>query len=373
MGKDSVHSPFNNPKKKLFFIFLPLLIGAFLFFGGLGVELFYVKLYGVFFALLLVGLVLTLKEKLLLPKEFRLYFLFLLVFGLNVFWSQYRFATLEQLFLFTSGGLFWIALYNIYREFGQWLDKIVIVLGLLFGGLFILNRYWGDTQTRPWSLFLPFSGYLNHNNIGDFWAPVLIIVVYSIVIRPKKYIYWFLAVSGVYFLLESQSRSAYVAFAIGVYYLLKETRFVINYHKILYIFVFIGISLFLFTGSYKTVIFSRPYFVQALVGLAHNPFGVGVGNFGLISTDVNNWIFGLSGPSVAVHNIVLETFSGMGIMGTVFIVWLIKTSMNLWKKKGRLGLVYRASFFTLLTNFIFLGISQKLSLNEVKKAPPLLL
>jgi len=336
-----------------FWILVSGLLGSFLFLAGLGVEPFYIKVYGVLVSLLLIGLAWLWKGKVALPKSFKFYLLFLLLFAISLIWSQDRKFSFEQLLLFLSGGLFWIAFYNLSAEFGRWLDRIVVILGVVFGGLFILNHFWGEVRIRPWGLFLPYTSYYNHNNIGDFWAVVLTIVLFHLIKNKRNVALWILVLLGTYLLFMSQSRAAHVALAVGVIYLAEVEGWIKKYKRLIMITLFLIAVLFLTISAQKTTLFSRQYFVQALVGLFHNPFGVGVGNFGLISTDPANWILGLSHPSIVVHNIVLEIIAGMGILGIVFAVWLVKVSVDLWNRQNKKTLVYQASFFALTANFLF--------------------
>jgi len=148
-----------------------------------------------------------------------------------------------------------------------------------------------------------------------------------------------------------QSRSSYVALAVGVYYLLRNHGIDLKYRNLLVGFVLLAAVLFISTGAFKTTLFIRPYYAQSLVGLVHNPLGVGVGNFGFISTDPENWILRLSAPSQVVSNIVLEMISGIGILGIVFAFWFFKVALEIWQKKEPRSLVYRAIFLGLATNF----------------------
>ena len=168
-----------------FWLIISTILGVFLFLAGLGVELFYVKAYGVFVSLLMVGLAWFWKGKIRLPETFKLYALFLAFFLISLIWSRDWKFSFEHFLLFLSGGFFWIAFYNLRSEFGRWLDKIVITLGLIFGGLFVLNNYWGEIQVRAWSLFLPHVSFLNHNNIGDYWSVVMATLVFYLIRKPK--------------------------------------------------------------------------------------------------------------------------------------------------------------------------------------------
>ena len=340
-------------KRKTFWKLVLIVLGVFLFLAGLGIELLFVKICGLLIAVLLLALVWVWKRKLKLPPGIILYVLFLLAFEASLIWSRNRGVTAGHLASFIAGGLFWIAFYNLSSEFSRWLDKIIVILGLVFGGMFIVNHYFGEVLVRPWSLYLPYTHYLNHNNIGDLWALVLTIVAFYLIGKPKNLWCWGLVSLGFYFLAMSQSRSAYVALAVGVIYLAKSQGWTAKYRKILTVFVFLTLALFLFIGGQKSILFSRQYYLQALLGLIHNPFGVGVGNFGVISLDSANHIWGLSGYSSVVHNIVLEIIAGMGVLGVVFVVWLIKRLLELWYREDQQNLIYRAAFFALTANLFF--------------------
>jgi hypothetical protein len=150
-----------------------------------------------------------------------------------------------------------------------------------------------------------------------------------------------------------QSRSSYVALAVGVIYLFQRHSLASKYRNIMAGFLVLAAVLFVLTGAFKTTLFIRPYYVQALVGLVHHPLGVGVGNFGFISTDPENWLLGLSGPSQVVSNIVLEMISGIGILGISFALWFFRILLVLWMRVEPKSLVYHAVFFVLAANFFF--------------------
>ena len=172
--------------QELFWKLVLVLLCVFLFLAGLGVELFFIKISGLLVGMLLLGLAWLWKRKLKLPAGIVLYALFLLAFELSLFWSRNRVVSIEYLVLFISGGFFWVAFYNLSSEFSPWLDKIIVILGLVFGGMFIVNHYFGEVLIRPWSLYLPYTNYLNHNNIGDLWALVLTITAFYLIGKSKS-------------------------------------------------------------------------------------------------------------------------------------------------------------------------------------------
>jgi hypothetical protein len=338
---------------KNFWKLVLIVLGVFLFLAGLGIELLFVKICGLLIAVLLLSLVWIWKRKLKLPPGIILYLLFLLAFEASLIWSRNRGITAGHLVSFIAGGLFWIAFYNLSDEFGSWLDKVIIALGIAFGGMFIASHYFGETPIRPWSLYLPYTAYFNHNNIGDFWALVLVVVSFYLIKKPKSFLYWGLVPLGFYFLAMSQSRSAYIALLVGIVYLFKSQGWITKYKKIFTVLVFSTLALFLFIGSQKSILLSRQYYLQGLMGLIHNPFGVGMGNFSIISLDPANHLWGLSAYSSVAHNLILEVAAGMGLLGIFFVVWWVRRLVELWDRKDKKNLIYRTAFFTLTANLFF--------------------
>jgi len=353
------------------------ILSVVLLIAGFGVEIFYVNLSGVLLTLLLLGIIWKKKRKLKLPKGAFLYLLFLLIFEISLFLhDENRGLGFSYFLLYLAGGGFWLLGYNLKKEIYKYFDKVIVGLGIIFAGLyFVFNYIIPNPKVKALSLFLPYTRFMNHNNIGDLWAVVLIVVIFYLIKNLKNAWYWLLMVLGIFLLYKSQSRSAYVALIVGVLYLFNSKDWVEKYKKIFYGLVIIGIVLFLITGVQKSTLFQRPYYIQSIAGLIDNPMGVGIGNFGTISNNEKYHIWGLGDFSLWVHNIVLEILSGLGIWGGVFVVWLVKISKEVWEKKDKKTLIYRAVFFCLLTNMMFhstyflptmlwmwmvsLGISQK--------------
>lgn len=359
--------------------------------GGLGVETVLVQNIGVLVGVLLIALIWLQKRIIHLPKFILPYSIFLilsLVHTLTVSVDVKK--SLEVFSLFLAGGLLWIVIYNLRKELTPYsssantvelaprmkrrseqtfralreylaaccevfyFDKLIIVLGLIFAGLYFYNNFFGDPSiVRPWSLFLDYSAYRNHNNIGDLWAVVLIVVISYLLKNPKNIFFWMTAFLGGYLLFISQSRSALVALTAGVLYLAKEKGWIGKYKTIFSLFITISIALFLIIGTQKTTLFTRQYYVQGLLGFIHNPQGVGVGNFDIISRNPENHILGLSHFSSVAHNIVLEMVTGLGILGFVFVYWLVKVMAQIWDDKNKKNLVYKAVFIALFVNFFF--------------------
>lgn len=332
-----------------------VLLGSLLFFGGLGVEVEVVQYFGILMGILLLSLVRLQKGKIKFPPFIVIYSLFLILFLINSFFiSVDTKKSLDVFSLFLGGGLFWVIAYNLREEPIFKFDKLIVLLGLFFAGLYFVNESFGNPfNVKPWSLYLPFSGFYNHNNIGDLWALVLTIIAFYLVKNPKSILHWIFVLIGTYLLVISQSRAALAALFIGVFYIAREKGLIEKNKKAFMIFVLTITIIFLYFGLQKTTLLTRPYYIQGILGILQNPQGVGVGNFRVISEDPSNHILGLSGFSSAAHNVVIEIVTGLGILGFVFVYWLTKVIQKLWVRKNLKNLVYKAVFFALTINFFF--------------------
>lgn len=334
--------------------FVLLLAGMILLLGGLGVETLFVQLFGVLAGLLILNLTALQGKRIKLPRSIFLYALFLLVFIINSFViSVDTKKSLEVFSLFLGGGLFWIAFYNLKSQLSPRFAKLTVFLGVVFAGLYIYNSYLSTDIIRRLSLYTQSNAIRNHNHLGDLWALGLIVSAYYLSKKPKNLLYWAIWPLGLYLIVQSQSRAAIVALVSGILFLGFKSGAIEKYKKIFYGILLIAVGLFLYLGIQKPVLFSRPYFVQALFGFIRNPQGVGMGNFGVISSNPENQILGLSGFSYVAHNIVLEILTGVGIMGFIFVFWLYRVLVGLWKQKGKEGIVYSALFIALTANFFF--------------------
>lgn len=336
---------------KKYWHFILLLVGILLFFGGLGIEVVLVQYFGILMGLALLFLTKLWKGKIKLPHGFRIFALFLAVFLTSIIWSQDRRGSFEFLILFIGGGLFWLAFYNLKEKFRDGFPWVVIFLGLAFGGSFVICKYLGGPNFGYSSLFLFNTPAREHNHLGDFWALVLIVAAYLLAKKRKKLTLPLIGLGG-YFLAISLSRASYVALIAGILYLFSRKGFS-KHKKLVWFFIVSLIALFLYTGTIKSTLLSRPYFVQAIIGFLRHPLGVGVRNFAAISSDPANQLFGMKGFSILAHNIILEFMTGMGIFSLVFIVWLTKVIQGIWQNKSPKTLLFQALFITLGVNFLF--------------------
>jgi O-antigen ligase len=338
--------------KKNFWKFILVLVGALLVLGGLGIETDIVQYVGVAVGILLLVLSVVWRKKIELPPGSLLYIIFLALMLLSMTWSKDRQASFEYLVLFSGGGLFWAAFYNLKKEFEGGFDKLVIILGLIFGILFIVSSLLGGDLISGKSLYLHTSVYKNHNHLGDLWAVVVLISGYYL-IKTRKRLYWPIISLGICFLAISLSRAAYVALAAGLIYLFVKQNWLIKHKKALKLFALVFVGLFVFAGAQKITLFSRPYFVQGIVGFLRNPLGVGMGNFSIISSDLANHLWGMDAFSSIAHNIVLEILTGMGVFGFTFLAWLVIVLKDVWRNNKTKNIIYQALFVALGVNFFF--------------------
>lgn len=338
--------------KKNFWRFILVLIGALLVLGGLGIETSSVQYVGVVVGILLLTLSIVWRKRIEFPPGSLFYLIFLVLLLLSITWSKDREASFEYLVLFSGGGLFWVSFYNLKKEFEEEFGKLIIILGLIFGILFIASSLSGADSVNGKSLYLQASAFRNHNHLGDLWASVLVVVGY-LLIKKQKYLYWLIASVGVYFLAVSLSRGAYVALAAGIIYLFAKQNWLAKHKKALKLFVLVFVALFMFAGAQKLTLLSRPFFVQGIVGFIRNPLGVGMGNFSIISLDSANHLWGMSAFSSIAHNIILEILAGMGVFGFAFLAWLAIILKDYWHNNEKKDIIYQALFIALGVNFLF--------------------
>jgi len=288
-----------------------------------------------------------------LPPLFINYLLFLVLFAISLTWSKNLNLSLIYFFLFLSGLLFWIVSYNSKRDLKRF-DLLIILLGIVYGGIALFNLMSGDpTKAMPLSLVRYSVEALHHHHIGDLWAPILVVSA-LVFIKTNKALYLLLLPIGVYFLFLSLSRSAYVALVAGSIYVLWQLKMKRKYKYIFASLIAVSILLFFYAGTQKNTLPAHGgYLLQGLAGAASNPFGIGVGNFRLLTQETGFALFGLEGVTASAHNIVLEIVAGMGILSLSFILWLVAVLIAFAKDKSKDGIVFRVVFVTLTVNFFF--------------------
>jgi len=277
-------------------------------------------------AFLFLGIKLIQNVKIIIPKNFYIYIIFLVSLLIHSYMFDGRF---DYFFIFLSGGLYWFHFHNMKVIASKYFPNFLIFLGISMSLYFVYSYLNHTYYLSEANLFLPASKLINHNHIGDLWAIVLIPIAYQFINRKhnRHYIVIFI---GLIMIALSNSRSAIVALAVGITKINKKYSFAI---------FAICIILFIYFGIGKTTLFARPYFLEALYGLIKYPNGLGIGNFGKIASD-----------STLTHNIILEIISGMGVYSVIFIFWLFKVFQSVIKSDNTL---YIAIFLAIFTNFMF--------------------
>lgn len=322
---------------KSFYPYL-VLLGTLLFLGGLNYQKTLVEILGLALGFFLLLFLKIKHKKIKIPQFFLYYVIFLLVAAL---YSPIRFAnrsTYDYLLLFTSGGLFYLLAYNLKDKIGKALGWLTVILGILFLTGFILSFFvnlgipWGSGLVAPYTE--------NHHHLGDFWV-IPVLFLFERVRQKRKLRDIILLAVGIIVIVLSLSRSAYLALGLGVYLIFSEARLLI---------LALSALAFILTSVFKTTLFSRIYFLQAIDGIVKNPLGVGLGNFAMISEKLSTLLNNERVFSSLTHNLFLEILVGLGIFGLPFIFWFYKVVRAMFKKK--IG-IYTIIFFALSLNFFF--------------------
>ncbi|KKU04133.1 MAG: hypothetical protein UX88_C0001G0031 [Candidatus Woesebacteria bacterium GW2011_GWC2_47_16] len=327
-----------------------VLTGILLFLGGLGFERDLIQISGLIFGLISVLFVYLKNKKISFPYGFSYYLVFLLLALLTQIWSLGSQKGIEYLFLFTSGGLFWLFFYNLKldKKFSEIFGWSLIILGILFALIYLISVLLNEQLSWSFSLSAPYTQ--NHHHLGDFWVlPILFLL--NKIMGEKKILYWVLISLGISILAFSLSRSAYVSLLLGAAVMLKNHASQTIRKRFLPIGIFF-IVIFLLASFFKTTLYSRIYFLQGVVGVFKHPLGVGLGNFSIVSKELSRAFGSEPDFSTLAHNIFLEVLVGMGILGFAFLAWFFKVGKNILRSPSS-KTFYKAVFFALSANFFF--------------------
>ncbi len=319
------------------------------FFGSLGVGLFEVNVLSFLFFTVVLA-VLSLKIKLNIPPLFKSYLMFLLILLIGLSWSLDKISSFEFFIPFAVGALIWFIFYNLEIENSHFVG-LVIFLGVIFALFFLISLFNDNLKANPASLFSPIWVESRHVHLGDYWMVVFLFVLNLYLSEntfSKKLINLSLLLFAIFIIFISSSRSAMVGALVGAMGVLGS-RYGKRFDILKILFVFIFVLLFLTATTGKSVFTSRDYFIQGLVGLFHHPFGVGGGNFRLVSYDPKNQILWFNNTSSLAHNIFIEMISAVGIFGFYFIYIVL----NLVKEGIRIKTIYWLAFISLFINFFF--------------------
>lgn len=283
-------------------------------------------------------------KKITLPDTYGLYMIFIIALFVHTLLFN---GEIIFFWMFLSGGLFWVSIYNCKILAGKFFPKFLTALGILMALLFICFRTRGVTSLSPDNLFLPLQDWTIHNHIGDLWAIISVVLVFRLAkkLEPKELVLFFI---GLVIIALSSSRSAVISLAAGIIFLINRLQTegklkIQKKHANILAVAAIGIfsALLIYFGIRKPTLTARPYFMEAIMSIFKRPLGIGMGNFATVSPETN-----------IVHNIVLEVEAGMGVFSIIFIIWLYKVFVAVFVKRGG-EILYNALALTIFTNFFF--------------------
>ena len=317
-----------------FFLFTTMIIISV---GALGIFRELILYISIINSTLAIGFALLLNGEVKFPKNFIWYVLFLLATSIHNFVFK---GNLFFLMLFVSGGMMWLQIFNYKDIFLEYFSKLLIALGILMAILYVYSSYQSIELPNLVSLFAPATSYIKHSNIGDFWS-IIMVSLFVGYVSKKSIINLPIFIFGLVFVIISLSRDAILTFLTGSYFAYTKLQPNKNLGKIIkFLLIVLGLS-FIIVSTQKSVLFSRPYFAQALFGLSKYPLGTGLGNFSKVSNETN-----------LVHNLPLEIVSATGVFSIFFLVWLVKNIKNVLRGKN-LNIEYSALFIAILVNFLF--------------------
>jgi len=305
------------------YYYLPF--GIVLLIGGLGIESLWIPWAGIFVFSLLLTMSIMKNMKLFFPEGFKFYLVILLLLVLNTITTKNMEGTLNYLFLFLSGGIVWLYSFNNLRRSSEngIFATLLIALGLFFGQYVIYEQILGSDAVKSFAIAGYSGASRNHNHIGDYFSIIAIICAYNLLKIKKNNGFWLLlSLISFVFIFVSQSRSALVSVGVPLFaFFMYEDKIREKFEKLSYFLAFLLAALILYFGRAKSLLLSRQYFLQGIAGFWKHPFGVGMGNFGEISSDATNHIFGANSYSMVAHNLPLEFLTGMGYLGIPFVIF----------------------------------------------------
>ena len=337
--------------KNIFHIAQTLFFISSLIYGGLGGQNFtFITIILLWFTMTFLVLVFN-KKNIRYPPGFYIYMIFLIFFALNLFWTKNFWSTYWYLLIFSGGFFFWIIAYNLKNEFRHF-DKLIIFIGVFFGVLAIVNHL--KTPLLIDSFSLHKMATVDHHHIADLWSVILLVISIKLLSEKKFKLVWFALIPfGGYFIYFSKSRTALISLIAGIFYLVQNYNPVKKYFKVFLLLIFLATLIFFIFAKSKPTIPNRGYYLQGIAGIIRHPLGIGVGNFGVLSADPKNHLFGFSGYSSVGMNILMEIFAGMGFFGIIFLIWFIKVLTSVLKNNDEETIIPKVIFLVLIINFIF--------------------
>ena len=290
------------------------------------------------------------KKTLIIPKHFLIFTIFALILHLYIPFVQDKIQPFYYSAVISEALFYWLIFYNI--EGGKLIAKrIFITFSILYSSILLITKTFDlNFFALAESIFQEAPN--KHYYYNCFWVPAIILLFEKELKKIKKD-RLILIIAGIVFLIISDSRTSFVAFVLSIVYMIYKRYFVIELkRKYIMIPVLLMGVLFVYLGVQKTTLFSRPYFAQSIQSFPQNPLGVGFGNFAQISDtfrgNENDW----TPFSGNVHNIILESLSGVGVFTILLVAFLFLIIKDVLLSKSE-GIVWGAVVIFILTSFMF--------------------
>lgn len=347
----------NNKMKfdnRILFNYFPVFLSILFLIGGLGIDSIWISWSGMLLSAFYLLVMITKGVKIVLPPRFYLFLSVILLFIPNLFLTHDVEKTLRFLFLCIGGVVLWVTVFNIPSKSNvkAHIFNVLIIISIFFGNYVLVELIRGVEGIKAFAIIGFSSTGQNHHHIGDFFAILGSVFLYKLTTSKAKLGWLFATITSFGFVIFSQSRSALLSLAVCGFLVVTNLKDIKIREYLKYsLVIFSVVSLFYF-AQYKSLLFSRSYFIQGLIGLINNPLGVGMGSFDVISMDPNNQLFGFNSVSTLTHNLPLEFLTGMGIFGFVFVYFFVITASDaLIRIKN--NPVFSLIFLALSINFFF--------------------
>lgn len=291
-----------------------------------------------------------LKRKLILPKRFAFMVLFVLILQLYLILVPNKLNHFYYTAIMGEGLAYWFIFSNL-KKGEVVLESFLIKLTLIYFLFYIISIISNISLIKLSELIFTQEAPNRHYYFGDLAAFTLTIIIgtHWSSFRPK---HWLIIGLSFLSLALSNTRSAYLSLAFGLFYIISKRGWGTKLKRIVTILL-VGLiaGLFFFSSLNKTTLFSRPYFLQSIKAFPKHPMGVGMGNFKIIENELKNTGIDESSLSIYTHNLFLEALTGVGIFSIPFLIFLILLTKDLLKEK--LNIAQGALVIAILTNFLF--------------------
>jgi len=292
-------------------------------------------------------------------KRFILFSLFLLIINISLIWSVNLKNSILFNLLFLEGVFIYLLANNFKYHLKKKVHLFILVPFFIYIFAFITSESTSINLYPYVYQFLPQHGVgKTHLHIGDLAALFVLVSLYYLLLNKKKAFRVVFLVGifvGFYIMLISLSRTSTIMVIAGSYFLFKGLSTSLYANRFFKYFFIIAVVFVLFYISLdKSLLLSRPYFLQSLKGFFDYPLGVGLGNFEFISKAYLTKETGYREFSTNTHNIFLEILSGVGVFSLLFFIWFYKVfSLAIFQNKSKEALLPRALFLALTINFLF--------------------